>query len=308
MVGVQTVFLWVVDIRIWFERFLVLHLGPMHTKAFGWIVGLLFVFTNALAQEERVTVPDGPGWAGSIGPYEDSLLLVVGSTHRGRFPDGSGIHCIVDKNLKLIERVEDGMAYHTSFQSYVITGDTIVFFGSAYNTFVGMKFQGLIYKFHDYAPVGFYRFGGPKWEMFLRGALVDERFYGIGMTTTSEDQEPDTSPLDFYVCKVGRTGEPVWSRSYGTPLQDNLAEVVWSLDSTTMLLAGSAETDFPYTSFGNLVLIDTAGQILWQKEFRLADNSDFTFITAACRAPDDGYYIALRGDHSYWLSTRQSGR
>ena len=126
----------------------------MHTKVVIWFVCCWLVVSDAFAQQERVAAIDGPyyDWAGSVSLYRDSLLVLAGATWPYYNSYGRGLLNVVDKNLQLrYQLVCDGLAGPTSFKSVVVSGDTVVCFGSKQLDATKGGVEGAVFKFHGNA-------------------------------------------------------------------------------------------------------------------------------------------------------------
>ncbi len=95
--------------------------------------------------------------------------------------------------------------------------------------------------------------------------------------------------LDFYLLKVDREGNPVWSNTYGGDGSEGAAVISQTYDGGYMLFGNSND----YGSGDSKILIvntDSLGRQNWQKFYRVANNS--YYFNSAQQTIDSGFVIA----------------
>lgn len=275
----------------------------MHiTRAFCFAALLAFVAIEVNAQSERVKIIKRPNreLLRNVVFYRDSLLIATGSTSHGTYGGGHGVICSLDKNLIAKEFIQDGQGDLTLFHWSVLDGDTLVLFGSGYHTFVEGLPQATITKYVNGIPQNVFKFGGSKSDVFVRGFIVGNFYYGIGMTRSYCEDADTVWFSDVYACKVNRSGQLIWERTFGTPYMDEVKCAAITLDSSRILIGGYTYKDSLWFSENKalLLMIDTNGIQQWQRD-SIFPYYDYEFIGSVNTDGSNGFLVGSTGKSYY---------
>jgi len=118
--------------------------------------------------------------------------------------------------------------------------------------------------------------------------------------------------VDFWILRLNREGNIIWSKSFGGSNYDDVVSVKYLIDGNFAVLGKTSSTDFDVSgSHGNydywMIKIDANGDMLWQKCFGFS-GADYPgdFV----QLPDGGFLIGGRaysygtshhGGYDFWL-------
>ena len=124
----------------------------------------------------------------------------------------------------------------------------------------------------------------------------DGNYMVLGNTRSSDGDITDKSgsDSDFWLLKISKSGEIIWSKTYGGSDDENAARITKTNDGGYLLSGYTTSNDGDVS--GNegfqdywIVKVDASGTILWDKNFGFA-GSDQAF--KAFQTSDGGYFIA----------------
>lgn len=162
---------------------------------------------------------------------------------------------------------------------------------------------------NDYWIVKMDRFGHIIWENTIGGKMddwVSKIIYtpdggslvaGSSMSNAGADKAENSMGLtDYWVVKLGASGNILWQNTIGGPSHDYLTDIIPLVDGGYMLMgesisaAGGDKTEAAKGSYDYwLVKIDASGNVVWQKAY---GGSDYDYATGIESTADGGYLVA----------------
>ncbi|TND10627.1 MAG: hypothetical protein FD123_269 [Bacteroidetes bacterium] len=140
------------------------------------------------------------------------------------------------------------------------------------------------------------RFGNLVWTKYYGDSLDD---LGLFLTLSSDgnlllcgEKQTSSSGLDAFLAKIDTTGNELWFRTYGGPLNQS-AKFVTEAANGDFLLAGFANAGSSNDSY--LLRTDSAGNELWNQLYGGSDND---YADAVRELP--GGDLILTGDTRSW--------
>ncbi len=120
--------------------------------------------------------------------------------------------------------------------------------------------------------------------------------YASGYTASYTTELPGDTSLDGYIMKLDTNLNKLWGFNYGTIFFDQFLAIC--TDSYGNIIAGGGTTDAnPYDNLNNafLVKVDTAGNLIWQKNYALRyKTNEYVYALADAKQGDGSCYAAIR--------------
>jgi hypothetical protein len=133
------------------------------------------------------------------------------------------------------------------------------------------------------------------YDKFLESVAQDNHIYAVGYTASYTTEAPGDTSLDGYIMKLDTNLNVIWGHNFGTTLYDQFLAVC--SDSDGNIIAGGGTTNAnPYDQLNNayLVKVDTAGNLIWQKNYGLRyKTNEYVYALADARAGDGSFYAAI---------------
>lgn len=124
---------------------------------------------------------------------------------------------------------------------------------------------------------------------------ADGNYMVLGTTRSSDGDITDKagSDSDFWLLKLSKTGEIIWSKTYGGSDDENAARITKTNDGGYLLTGYTTSNDGDVSENAGfqdywVVKVDSGGSIIWEKTFGFA-GSDQAF--KAFQTSDGGYFI-----------------
>ena len=174
-------------------------------------------------------------------------------------------------------------------------------------------------------------FGGNKFDVgYSSVELPDKGFLTLGWTRSFGFGS--STNHDYYLIKSDSLGNFKWQKTYGTTLNDTPIGITGTNDGN-YLIAGNKEITSGTNYNGNIIKIDTAGNIIWQKNYggtsidelwwvHELDNGDIAAVGSKrnVNQKDEGWIIRIDSsgnqiwerswiignDHSYFRDFKQT--
>lgn len=124
---------------------------------------------------------------------------------------------------------------------------------------------------------------------------TDGNYLVLGTTRSSDGDITDRSGTDsdFWLLKISKTGEIIWSKTYGGSNDESAARITKTNDGGYLLSGYTTSNDGDVSENAGfqdywVVKVDNSGTILWEKTFGFS-GSDQAF--KAFQTSDGGYFI-----------------
>lgn len=133
------------------------------------------------------------------------------------------------------------------------------------------------------------------YDKFIDGLSYDNYIYASGYTASYTTELPGDTSLDGYIMKLDTNLNKIWGYNYGTIFFDQFLAIC--TDSYGNIIAGGGTTDAsPYDNLNNafLVKVDTAGNLIWQKNYALRyKTTEMIYALADSKIGDGSFYAAI---------------
>ncbi|MBG42818.1 MAG: hypothetical protein CL530_02515 [Aequorivita sp.] len=124
---------------------------------------------------------------------------------------------------------------------------------------------------------------------------TDGNYLVLGTTRSSDGDITDRSgsDSDFWLLKLSKTGDVIWSKTYGGSDDENASRITKTNDGGYLLSGYTTSSDgdvFENAGFQDywVVKVDNSGTIMWEKTFGFS-GSDQAF--KAIQTSDGGYFV-----------------
>lgn len=162
-------------------------------------------------------------------------------------------------------------------------------------------------------------YGGTDGDYFTKIIFTsDSNYLAVGYTASDDnDIEFNNGSFDYFVAKIDTNGNVLWINSYGGSGSDKCYGVAEADGGSFMLAGESYSSDGDVSATHDLkniwvVLIDSVGEIIWEKTFggsinetaqSIIENSKGNFVICGETNSNDGDVSGnhLFGTYDYWV-------
>ena len=231
------------------------------------------------------------GWSASDSPFDNGIIIV--GTQQPNIGGDRDLWAIKTDNRGVLkwEKTFGGNLNEEGFDVISTSDGGFLFVGYSWSYGNEQQIYAVKTDFH----------GNLEWEKNYGGGMWDVgnsiiELSGGNFAILGYSNSPGISSgnTDFYLIKINKYGEMIWSKSYGNPSSPNHE---WGYDlielyDKSILMVGARDR---YSGGGKNILmirVDVEGNILWEKEILSEDETD-----------EVAYSITSNGLGSFFISS-----